>query len=118
MEKLIMEKLTMEKLTIMNLFYFFNREINEYDRNIINKYIRELDENCFWLGGQIKLNHNDFINLELIEKVKKMNNKQLIDYGSSVNSFENMLIIASTRQLELIESMIIKYDKFIKLNNV
>jgi hypothetical protein len=110
-----MENLTTEHVTIMNLLYFFNKEINEYDKNIIDKYIRELDENCFWLGGQIKLNHNDFINLELIEKVKKIKNQRFIDYGSPVNSFESMSIYDSTRQLKSIESMIIKYNKFINL---
>jgi hypothetical protein len=103
----------MENLTIMNLLYFFiHNDTNIIlNKNIIKKYIYELDKNTFWLGGQIKMNHNDFINLELIEKVKKKYDERLLEYGSPCNSFEMMSIYESTMQLELIENMIVKYNE-------
>lgn len=103
----------MENLTIMNLLYFFIYRDSEiiYDKNIIKKYINELDKNIFWLGGQIKMQHNDFINLQLIERVKQIRNKRLIEYGDPYNSFEMMSMYESAMQLELIEKMIIKYNE-------
>ena len=99
-----------ENLTIINLLYFFKNGENLYDKNMINTFINQLNNNKFWLGGQIKLSHDDFINLELINKVKEINKKRLIDYGSPCNSFEMMSIYSSTKQLELIENMIIKFE--------
>lgn len=101
-------------LTIINLFYFFKNKENLYDENMINKFIRQLENDDFWLAGQIKLSQNDFINLETIENVKKIRKQRFIDYGPPCNSIEMMSIYASTKQLELIEDMIITYNKLNK----
>jgi hypothetical protein len=100
-------------LTIMNLFYFFkNKDTeNDYNKNMIDKFIYQLDNDDFWLGGQIKLLHDDIINLKLIQRVKEINKKRLIEYGAPCNSFEMMSVYSSTKQIELIEDMIIKYNE-------
>jgi hypothetical protein len=98
-------------LTIINLFYFFKNEKKLYNENIINNFIKQLDDNNFWLGGQIKLSRDDFINLKTIEHVKEIIKQRFIDYGPPCNSIEMMSINASTKQLELIEDMIITYNK-------
>jgi hypothetical protein len=102
---------SIENLTIINLFYFFKDKENLYDKNIINNFINQLYNNNFWLGGQIKLSQDDFINLELINRVKEINKKRLIDYGPPCNSFEIMSVNTSIKQLELIEDMIKLYYK-------
>lgn len=99
-------------LTIMDLLYFFKDKEYSYDKNIINNFINQLNNNDFWLGGQIKLSCDDFINLELIVRVNEIKKKRLIDYGYPCNSLEMMSVYASTKQLELIEDMIIKYNDF------
>ncbi len=99
-------------LTIMDLLYFFKDKECSYDKNIINNFINQLNNNDFWLGGQIKLSCNDFINLELIDHVNEIKKTRLIDYGYPCNSLEMMSVYASTKQLELIEDMIITYYKF------
>jgi ligand-binding sensor protein len=102
-------------LTIINLFYFFkNEKKGLYDEKIIDNFINQCDNNNFWLGGQIKLSQNDFINLELINRVKEINKKKIIEYGEPINSFEIMSVNASTKQLELIEDMIITHKNIIK----
>jgi hypothetical protein len=100
-------------LTIINLFYFFKNKESEnyYNKNIINKFIYQLDNDDFWLGGQIKLSHDDLINLKIIQRVKEIKQKRLIEYGSPCNSFEMMSLYSSTKQLELIEDMIVKYNE-------
>jgi predicted ferric reductase len=101
-------------LTIINLFYFFKNEENLYNENIINNFIKQLDDNNFWLGGQIKLSRDDFINLETIERVKEIIKQRFIDYGPPCNSIEMMSMNASTKQLKFIEDMIITYNKLNK----
>jgi len=100
-------------LTIMNLFYFFKHKDveNNYNKNIIDKFIHQLDTDDFWLGGQIKLSHDDIINLKIIQRVKEIKQKRLMEYGSPCNSFEMMSVYSSTKELELIEDMIIKYNE-------
>ena len=101
-------------LTIINLFYFFKNGKNLYNENIINNFIKQLDGNNFWLGGQIKLSRDDFINLETIERVKEIIKQRFIDYGPPCNSIEMMSMNASTKQLKFIEDMIITYNKLNK----
>jgi predicted ferric reductase len=101
-------------LTILNLFYFFKNKENLYDENMINNFIKQLDNNEFWLAGQIKLSQNDFINLEKIEHVKEIIKQRFIDYGPPCNSIEMMSINSSRKQLELIEDMIMTYNKLNK----
>ena len=105
-------------LTIIKLFYFFKNEEmeNDYNKNMIDKFIYQLDNDEFWLGGQIKLLHDDTINLKLIQRVKEIKQKRLIEYGAPCNSFEMMSVYSSTKQLELIEAMIIKYNEYNELN--
>lgn len=101
-------------LTILNLFYFFKDKENLYDENMINNFIKQLDNNEFWLAGQIKLSRDDFINLEIIERAKEIIKQRSIDYGPPCNSIEMMSMNASTKQLELIEDMILIYNKLNK----
>lgn len=99
-----------DDLTIMNLFYFFKNR-NEYDEHLIENFIRQLDNGDFWLGGHLKLSHDDYVNLKLIQRVKEMRQKRLEEYGPPCNSLEMMSVYTSAKQLDLIESMVIKYNQ-------
>lgn len=103
-------------LTILNLFYFFKNKENLYNENIINNFIKQLDNGNFWLAGQIKLSQDDFINLEIINNVKEIIKQRFIDYGPPCNSIEMMSVNSSSKQLELIEDMMTTYNKLNKNN--
>ena len=55
-------------LTLFNLLHFMKLNENEkelfnFDKLIIEKFISQLDNDTFYLGGQLKMKHNDIINL-------------------------------------------------------
>lgn len=109
-------------LTIFNLLTFnttvlteIEKELFGFDQNMIQQFMDKLDKGYFYLGGQIKMNHNDLISLEDIEKVRVINKNREIEYGGPCNSFEAASINTSKKELEFIENMIIKYN--IIMNN-
>lgn len=109
-------------LTIFNLLMFNTTPLNEkekeyfnFDKNIIKYLISKLDNDNFYLGGQIKMKHNDIINLNLIDKVREINKKKDIIYGGPCNSFELASIYKHLEYLQFIENMIIKYNYILEL---
>ena len=59
-------------LTIFNLLNFMplnskEAELFNFDRNIINRFNIHLNKGIFYLGGQIRMSHNDFIKLDSIQ---------------------------------------------------
>ena len=50
----------------------YENEIFSCDKLIIDKFISQLDNNEFYLGGQIKMKHNDIINLDSIQQVREI----------------------------------------------
>lgn len=92
-------------ITLLNLLTFTpvneeDKELFNFDKLIILKFIKQLDEGRFYLGGQLKMNPNDVINLDSIEKVREICRKRFIEYGVPCNSFEAASIYQSDRELE------------------
>lgn len=109
-----------DNLTVLNLFYFMplNEQEKEYfnfDKNIINRFINELDKGVFYLGGQVKLMHNDFINLNLIQNVRVINEQRNLEYGGPCTSWESASIYTAQKELEYIENMIKTYNLIMEL---
>jgi hypothetical protein len=109
-----------ENLTVFNLFHFTplneqEKEIFNFDKTIINRFIFNLDKDIFYLGGHIKMKHNDIINLETIRKVRDIHEKIICDYGSPRNSWEAASIYRTEKEVELIENMIKSYYLIMEL---
>ena len=104
----------MTNFTVYELFHFIPKNDNEkelfnFDKLIIDEFIKELDEDFFYLGGQLKMKHNDLINLDSIKQVREINKKRTIEYGGPCNSFEARSIYNYNKKLETIEQMINSY---------
>jgi hypothetical protein len=107
-------------LTLFNLFNFMPLNDNEknlynFDKIIISRFNRELDEGFFYLGGQIKMSHNDTINLDSIQQVREIREQRSIEYGPPCNSFEAARIYTTQKEIELIESMIKAYNVIMEI---
>lgn len=102
-----------DKVTLINLLTFFQEEneVFNFDKLIIQECISNLNDGFFYLGGQVNMKANDTINLDCIKQVREINKKREIEYGGPCNSFEMQSVMKSLKQLELIESMIIKYSE-------
>ena len=101
-------------ITIFNLLHF--TQLNEqestlfnFDKNIINRFIFNLDKGTFYLGGNVKMKHNDIINLDSIQKVREINERIICEYGAPRNSFDLASVYTCQKELELIENMIKAY---------
>jgi len=109
-----------DNLTVLNLFHFMplNEEEKEYfnfDKSIINRFISELDKGTFYLGGQLKMKHNDFISLDSIQQVREITEKRNREYGGPCNSWEATSMYTSQKELEYIENMIKTYNLIMTL---
>lgn len=98
-------------LTVLNLFHFFplnerEKEFFNFDKTIINRFIFNLDKGMFYLGGHIKMTHNDLIGLDSIKKVREIHEKIICEYGAPSNSFEAASIYTAQKEVEFIENMI------------
>jgi hypothetical protein len=101
-------------LTIFNLFHFTpltekEKKVFNFDKNIINRFIFNLDKDTFYLGGNIKMKHNDIINLDSIQKVREINERIICEYGAPRNSFDLASVYTHQKEVELIENMIKAY---------
>jgi len=110
----------MTDVTVFNLLYFMplnerEKEIFNFDKNIVNQLKSKLDKNMFYLGGQVKMKHNDFINLHSIQLVREINKKKEIEYGEPYNSIELYSINNEKNLLDFVENMIVKYNEVMKL---
>jgi hypothetical protein len=102
-------------LTIFNLLNFMPLNTEEsklfnFDRNVINRFNILLDKGFFYLGGQIRMSHNDFINLDSIQKVREISEKRNLEYDGTHNAFRASSIYTSQKELELLENMIKVYN--------
>jgi hypothetical protein len=91
------------------------KELFNFDKHTTQKFITNLDKDMFYLGGQIKMSHNDIINLDLIQQVREIDRKRYIKYGGPYNSFESQSIYEHTMNLVFIENMIKTYNEIMKL---
>jgi hypothetical protein len=109
-----------DKLTIFNLLNFMplnnkEKELFNFDKLIIKELNDKLDEGWFYLGGHIKMTHNEFINLDSIQRVREIDKIRNIEYGGPYNSLEAASIYNHSKKLEFIENMIIKYNEIMAL---
>jgi len=112
--------MTTNNLTVFDLFNFVplndrEKEIFNIDKSIVEELNDKLSSNWFYLGGQIRMNANDLISLDTIEKVREINEKRRIEYGESYNGFEAQSVRHSNKMLEAVENMIIKYNEIMNL---
>lgn len=101
----------MTNITIFNLFNFMPLNDNEkqlynFDKSSIIRFNKDLDNGFFYLGGQIKMSHNDVVNLDSIQQVREINEQKNREYGGPCNSCEAASMYTSQKELELVESMI------------
>lgn len=80
-----------------------NTETNNRLKYILDK----LENGFFYLGGQIKMDKNDFITFDLIEKSREMDRQKSLWYDSC--PFEKMIGIGHELNLKIIENMLINY---------
>jgi len=102
-------------ITLFNLFHFIplndkEKELFNFNNIIINRFIHNLDKDIFYLGGHIKMKHNDIISLHSIQKVKEINERITCEYGAPCNSWEAASIYTAEKEVELIEKMIKAYN--------
>ena len=107
-------------LTLFNLFNFMplnnqEKDLFNFDKVIINRFNSELDKDFFYLGGQLKMKHNDIINLDSIQHVREINEQRNREYGGPCNSWEAASIYTSQKELELIENMIKVYNLIMEI---
>jgi hypothetical protein len=103
-----------ENLTIFNLLHFTplnkqEKNVFNFDKTVINRFIFNLDKDTFYLGGHIKMKHNDIINLALIQKVREINEQITCEYGAPRNSSDLASVYTAQKELEFIENMIKSY---------
>ena len=101
-------------LTIFNLLHFTplneqEKETFNFDKTVINRLIMCLDKDLFYLGGHIKMKHNDIISLGSIDKVREINEKITYEYGAPRNSSDLASVYTAQKELEFIENMIKSY---------
>jgi hypothetical protein len=101
-------------LTVFNLFHFTplnerEKKIYAFDKITVNRFIFNLDKDAFYLGGHIKMKHNDVISLVSIQKAREINEKIICEYGSPRNSWDTASIYTAEKELEFIEKMIKAY---------
>jgi len=107
-------------LTLFNLFNFMPLNDNEkqlynFDKSIINRFNTDLDKGFFYLGGQIKMTHNNLVNLNSIQQVREINEQRNREYGGPCNSFEAASMYRAQKELELVESMIKVYNLIMEI---
>ena len=107
-------------LTLFNLFNFMplnnqEKDLFNFDKVIINRFNSELDKDFFYLGGQLKMKHNDIINLETIQHVREINEQRNREYGGPCNSWEAASIYTCQKEIELIENMIKVYNLIMEI---
>lgn len=110
----------MYNITLFDLFNFMplnenEKQLYDFDKSTIIRFNKDLDNGFFYLGGQIKLRHNDVVNLDSIQKVREINEQRNREYGGPCNPFEAASIYTSQKQLELVESMIKSYILIMEL---
>ena len=101
-------------LTLFNLLHFTPLTEQEnilfnFDKTVINRLIMSLDKGIFYLGGNVKMKHNDLISLDSIQKAREINKRIMCEYGAPRNSFDLASVYTCQKELELIEDMIKAY---------
>ena len=107
-------------LTLFNLLNFMplnenEKELFNFDKATIIRFNEDLDNGFFYLGGQLKMKHNDIIKLESIQYVREINEQRNREYGGPCNSWEAASMYRSQKELELVENMIKAYNVIMEI---
>ena len=112
------QKLTLKELFSFQLINDREKEVFKFDETIVAEMRSKLDDNKFYLGGQVKMKYDDEIGLNNIETVFIINKQREIEYGAPYNGCEAASIMYSKNALEIVKNMIIKYYEIIALREV
>ena len=101
-------------ITLFNLFNFMplnekEEELYRFDKNMISRFNSQLDKRMFYLGGEIRMTHNDIINLGSIQKVREMIRQQIRRNEIQRYSWDANRIYTAQKELDFIENMIKSY---------
>jgi hypothetical protein len=112
--------MTLYSVTLRQLIAFQpendrEKELYNINYDIINDMNKHLQDNRYYLGGQIKMNYDDEINLDLFDKVREIDRKREAEYGGPCNSWEYRSINYSRKSLEETEIILKKYFEIMSL---
>ncbi len=114
--------ITYKTFTLRELLLF--QTDNHIDRKILDDMKYKLDNNLYYLGGQIKINYDEKIGLDMFDKVREIIEKRKMEYDFC-NSFEIMSVNNYLFNLEQTRKIAEKYlksknedNKNIKLNDI
>jgi hypothetical protein len=91
------------------------KEAYNFDKNVIDRFNSQLDKYTFYLGGEIKMKHNDIINFGSIQKVREIIRKQAIENENNRYSWKLSTLYTSQKEIEFIENMIKSYILIMEL---
>jgi hypothetical protein len=108
------------KLTLRQLIEFQpetdrEKEIYDIPQYILDDMKTKLEQRLYYLGGQIKMNYDDEINLSLFDKVREIDRKREAEYGGPCNSWEAISINQCKKILNETEKIVIKYFEIMSL---
>ena len=104
---------TLRKLLLFKPENDREKEIFNIHQHILDDMNNKLQKKLYYLGGQIKMQYDDEINLESFDKVREINRKREAEYGGPCNSWEAMSINNSKMLLEETEKIVRKYFEII-----
>ena len=112
--------MTLYSVTLKQLIEFQpetdrEKEIYNIRRYTLDDMESHLQKGMYYLGGQIKMQYDDEINLESFDKVREINRKRDAEYGSPCNSWEAMSINNSKMLMEETEQVVKKYFEVMAL---
>jgi hypothetical protein len=91
------------------------KEIFNIHQHILDDMNNKLQKKLYYLGGQIKMDYDDKINLELFNKVRDINKQREIILGGPCNSWEAMSIYQHKNILDETEKIVKKYFEIMNL---
>jgi hypothetical protein len=93
------------------------KEIFDVNEATLQKMIHKLDNNFYYLGGQLKLTYDDKVSMDLFNKVREINKQRELDYGGPCNSWEYNSILAHSQELQNTEDIVKKYLQIMEERN-
>jgi hypothetical protein len=111
--------MTNNRLTLRQLLDFQpdddrEKEIYNSNQSVLYKMKLDLEKNMYYLGGQLKMEYDDEINLNSFDIVREIDRNREIEYRGPCNSWEAMSINNHRLQLQETENIVKKYLEVIK----
>lgn len=91
------------------------KEIYNINQSILDIMKTELDKGYYYLGGQVRMDYNDTINMDSFNKVREIDKKRQAEYGGPCNSWEAASISQHNKRLEETEKILKKYFEIMSL---